>query len=218
MDRFERRPASGGPPRAHRTGNGCRRNGMEMGSMTMDRGRGVGILLIALGALFLIGQFVDVGRVVWPFFVMAPGVALLAWAFVGGRGAAGLAVPGSIVTTVGLILFVMNATNTFYAWSYAWALVLASVGAGTFLYGSLVHDEKRQRDGLRTVSIGLVLFAVFGVFFQFVVFGNMWDSWLTGWLLPLLLIGAGVYLIYARREGTSGTVTGIGGERPQQGS
>jgi hypothetical protein len=166
----------------------------------MDKQQGVGILLIILGALFLFGQFVNVGSFLWPFFVIIPGLVLLAWAFVGGRGAAGLAIPGSIVTTVGLILLVMNATNTFEAWSYAWALVVASVGVGTFLYGALTTDAKRQRDGIRTVTAGLVMFAAFGIFFQFLVFGNMWGSWLGQWLLPLLLIGGGAYMLYRQRQ------------------
>jgi hypothetical protein len=169
----------------------------------MDKNRGIGIVLIGLGVLFLIGRFIDVGSFVWPFFVIAPGLALLAWAFVGGRSAAGLAVPGSIVTTVGLILFVMNATGTFHAWSYAWALVVAAVGVGVFLQGALLHEEKRQQDGLRTVTAGLVMFAAFGVFFQFLVFGNLWGSWVGQWLLPLLLIGGGAYLLYARNQRTA---------------
>ncbi|MBA2668020.1 MAG: hypothetical protein H0U69_13410 [Trueperaceae bacterium] len=166
----------------------------------MDKQRGVGILLIILGAIFLFGRFVNLGAVLWPFFVIAPGVALLVWAFLGGRSAAGLAVPGSIVTTVGLILMVMNATNTFEAWSYAWALVVASVGVGTFLYGSLVTDAKRQRDGLRTAAAGLVMFAAFGIFFQFLVFGDRWGTWVGQWLLPLLLIGGGVYMLYRQQR------------------
>jgi hypothetical protein len=165
----------------------------------MDKQRGIGILLIVLGALFLLGRAVDIGAFAWPLFVIAPGVALLAWAFLGGKGSAGLAMPGSIVTTVGVILFVMNVTNTFEAWSYAWALVLASVGVGNFLFGSLIKDEKRQHDGIRTMVLGLVLFAAFGVFFQFLIFGQMWGSWVGQWLLPLILIGGGVFMLYRRR-------------------
>jgi hypothetical protein len=166
----------------------------------MDKQRGLGILLIILGALFLFGRFVNVGSFVWPFFVIVPGVALLAWAIVGGRSVAGLAVPGSIVTTVGLILLVMNATNTFEAWSYAWALVVASVGLGTYIYGTLITDVKRQNDGIRTITAGLVMFAAFGIFFQFLVFGNLWGSWVSQWLLPLLLIALGAFLLLQQRQ------------------
>jgi hypothetical protein len=166
----------------------------------MDRQRGIGIALVVLGAFFLLGQFVDVGAFAWPFFVIVPGLVLLVAAFVGGRSAFPLAIPGSIVTTVGIILFVMNATNTFEAWAYAWGLVVAAAGFGTFLLGALQHDEKKQRDGLRTTWIGLVLFAAFGAFFQFFVFGNMGGTWIGQWLLPLALIAAGVALLYARRQ------------------
>jgi hypothetical protein len=174
--------------------------GANGGPLVMDKQRNTGILLIVLGAIFLFGQFVDVGRFAWPFFVIVPGVALLAWAFLGGRGAAGLAVPGSIVTTVGLILLVMNTTNTFEAWSYAWGLVIAGVGFGVFLHGALLHDTKRQRDGMRTVMTGLVLFAAFGIFFQYLIFGDMWGTWVGQWLLPLILIGGGVYMLAERNR------------------
>ncbi len=164
----------------------------------MRRENTTGLILIALGVLFLLGRFIE-GAFAWPLFVLLPGLALLVWAFVGRKEAAGLAVPGAIVTTVGLILFVQSLTNTFETWSYAWGLVLASVGVGTWLYGVLSEHPGRQRDGIRTATLGLVLFAAFGVFFQFFIFGDLAGTWVWQWLLPILLIGGGAYLLSRER-------------------
>ena len=165
----------------------------------MNRQRGVGIVLIALGAIFLLGRFVDLGAALWPLFVMAPGIALLAWAFLGGRSSAGLAVPGSIVTMVGLVLFIQNVTGRFDTWAYAWGLIVAAVGVGTWLYGSLADKEKEMTDGARTAMVGLALFAGFGVFFEFVIGLGGRSAVLGGWLVPVLLIAAGAALLFWRR-------------------
>lgn len=161
-----------------------------------DRDKVVGIALIVLGALFLIGRGMDVGRFAWPLFVLVPGIIMLVSAFIGRRDAAGLAVPGAIVTTIGLVLFVLNGTGRWEAWSYCWALIVAGAGAGNFIFGALTKDHDRERDGLRTVYVGLILFAAFGVFFEFLIFGGF--GGLGRWLVPLVLIGAGVYLLFLR--------------------
>ena len=161
-----------------------------------DRDKTLGIALIVLGGLFLLARVTDLGQFAWPLFVLVPGVLLLGAAFLGRRESAALAVPGAIVTTIGLILFLLNATNRWEAWSYCWALIVAGVGAGNFVYGALTQDNARERDGLRTVYVGLTLFAVFGVFFEFIIFGGF--SGVLRWLLPLVLIGFGVYLLFFR--------------------
>lgn len=165
----------------------------------MRRETVIGLILIALGVLFLLTRSIDASLFAWPLFVIVPGVALLAWSLVGGREVAGLAVPGAIVSTVGAILFLQNLTGSFETWAYAWALVLASVGVGTWLQGSLTQDDGRQRDGVRTATIGLALFAGFGAFFQFVVFGDLLGTWVGRWLFPLALIGAGVLMLVRQR-------------------
>jgi hypothetical protein len=166
----------------------------------MDRQRTTGIVLIALGALFLLAQFGQLGAFLWPLFVIAPGVALLIWAFMGGKGSTGLAIPGSIVSMVGVILLIQALTGRFDTWAYAWGLIVAAVGIGTWLHGTLTDDEKVARDGIKTASTGLVLFAAFGVFFEFVIGLGGRASGFGSWLVPVLLIGAGVFLLWRRRS------------------
>ena len=167
----------------------------------MDRQRTTGIVLVALGALFLLAQFGQLGTFLWPLFVVAPGVALLIWAFMGGKDATGLAIPGSIVSMVGLILLIQTLTGRFDTWAYAWGLIVAAVGVGTWLHGTLSEDDKLTRDGLRTATTGLVMFAAFGVFFEFVIGLGGRSGGFGSWLVPVLLIGAGVYLLWRRRTG-----------------
>src|SRR5690606_17065608 len=68
-----------------------------------DRKQVIGIALVVLGLLLLLGRGLDFGAMAWPFFVLIPGVIMLAVAFLGDRSSAALAIPGSIVTTIGLI-------------------------------------------------------------------------------------------------------------------
>lgn len=163
-----------------------------------DRDKTLGIALIVLGGLFLLWQLAGRGSFPWPLFVILPGLLLLGSAFLGRRETAGLAVPGAIVTTVGLVLLVLEAANRMDAWAYSWALVVAGAGAGTFIFGALTDDHAREREGLRVVYVGLTLFAAFGVLFEFIIWGGL--GGVMRWLLPLLLIGFGVYLMFFRDQ------------------
>src|SRR5919206_4505591 len=72
-----------------------------------------GAVLVALGLLLFVQQAFgfDFGHYGWPLFIILPGLALLGAFAVGGRGAAGLAVPGCVVTMVGLLLAIQNTFN-----------------------------------------------------------------------------------------------------------
>lgn len=161
----------------------------------MDSPRRIGLLLIVVGLVFLVARLG--GGSAWPLFVIVPGAAMLALALGGPRRNAGLAIPGSIVSAVGLILLVQQATGTFHAWSYAWGLVLASVGVGTFLQASIEENPAGQREGVRLAVLGLVLFAAFGAFFELIVFGDAMRG-VLGWLLPLALILGGAWMLRRR--------------------
>lgn len=161
-----------------------------------NRNQIAGIALIVVGALFLFGRGfsgIDFGHFLWPFFVLVPGLVLLGSAFLGNRGTAHLAMPGAIVSTIGIILLVLNVTGYWQAWAYCWAVIIVGVGIGNLLYGSLSNDSVREQDGMRTIYVGLALFAAFGAFFEFLIWGGLGGT--LRWVLPLLLIGGGVYLL-----------------------
>src|SRR6476660_4425916 len=97
-----------------------------------------GAMLIALGFVFLLRRFVDFAAwdgLIWPFFIIGPGLFLFVAMFVGGRGAGRLAVPASVVTTIGVILLCQSIFDRFDTWAYAWALFPTAVGFGTAIAG-----------------------------------------------------------------------------------
>ena len=135
----------------------------------------------------------------WPFFIILPGVLLLVAAFISGKAAAGLAIPGSIVTMIGLILFIQNITGNYESWSYVWALIPTAVGVGIFIQGGLSQNDKLRTDGSRLAMIGVVMLLIFGTFFELFIFNRFTDSLIWRYGLPILLIGGGAYLLVRRK-------------------
>ena len=159
----------------------------------------IGIVLIGLGALFLLERALDLdlARFGWPLFVIVPGLVLFAAGLsAGGREGSGLAVAGGIVTTVGLVLAVQNATDLWATWAYAWALVgPGGSGLGLTLYGLLRNRPEDLSNGLRMLGIGLALFVGFGLFFEGLI-GLTGEPFLVGSdVLPVVLIGIGVVVL-----------------------
>jgi len=166
--------------------------------MLRNRNAVVGALLVVVGLVFMFGQSFDIGSFAWPLFVIVPGLVMLGVALIGRRESAQLAIPGTILTTIGLILLVLAVTDYWQAWAYCWTLITVAAGVGNFLYGALTNDHKRERDGLRTAYIGLGLFAAFGAFFEFLIWGGL--AGVLRWLLPIALIAGGAYLLLKREE------------------
>jgi hypothetical protein len=130
----------------------------------------LGGLLLVVGVLALAGRGlgVDAFELGWPLFVISPGLLLFALA-VTARGPAGaaLAVPAGIVTMVGIVLAVQNATDLWATWAYAWALVApGGVGLGLLTYGLVTGQPESVRAGLPILGVGLGLFLGFGLFFE----------------------------------------------------
>lgn len=172
--------------------------------MTVRRGpeRGpliAGALLILGGAaaLAIRATSVDVG---WPVWVIVPGIVLFLAAFaLPVPAGSGLAVAGGIVTVVGCVLAVQEATDAWATWAYAWALVApGGVGAGLLLYGILTARGDLVRGGLGTLATGLVLFLVGFVFFEGALHlsGDRFGD-LTSVAAPAALVALGVVILVA---------------------
>jgi hypothetical protein len=168
-----------------------------------DRSRAalLGAVLIVIGLLFFaLNQLdLDIDRVGWPIFVVGPGIALLVAAvIVGGRGGAGLAVAGGIVTMSGVVLAYQSATGYYASWAYAWALVAPTgVGAGLLLYGLLTRQPEFIRSGWPPILIGLALFTAGFLFFEGVI--GLGGDRIAGLdaALPVVAIGLGIVLMGA---------------------
>ena len=153
-----------------------------------------GAVLVSIGAHLLLREVlnIDLGQYGWPFFIIGPGLLLLAGMLVGGRGSGELAIPGSIVTTIGLMLFVMNLTGRFETWAYSWALIVLTVGVGLIIAGSWDDDAKHIQEGKEVAIVGALLFIGFGTFFELFIFRG---HFLTPYLFPVAMIFGGAALV-----------------------
>ncbi|MBE0695447.1 MAG: hypothetical protein IH586_00835 [Anaerolineaceae bacterium] len=152
-----------------------------------------GTLLILLGLLFLVYQFmpdrfswlqINMG---WPLIIIAVGVFMLIFGLI--VGAPGMAVPASILAGIGGLLYWQIATGQWDTWSYAWALIPGFVGVGVILTALLGGGKLREsiEGGGTLILISLVMFAIFGSFLGGLqLFGNYW---------PVLLILLGVIML-----------------------
>jgi len=157
----------------------------------------LGAVLIALGLIFFVGQQlnVDLADAAWPFYVIAPGLALMAFGLTQARGS-GLTIAGSMVTMIGLVLLYQNATDHWESWAYAWALVApGGSGIGMLLYGTRSRDAGMARNGFFTVLTALGLFAAGLVFFEGILGISGERLPLPNWALPAAIIVIGLLLL-----------------------
>lgn len=151
--------------------------------------------LIGIGAALLLANLfqIQLMSLLWPGFVIVPGLLLLLPAQRSTEfyrhPLSFLAVPGAFIATTGLLLFVMNITNYYQAWAYAWTLLLAGTAAGL----AYIHrfDPYHQVHEIvnRFNRVMLYLFIGFAIFFELLIFGTL-NPWLA-----LALIAYGVYML-----------------------
>jgi hypothetical protein len=153
-----------------------------------------------IGVFLLLGQVlhVDLEEIGWPLWIILPGAVLLVLALFGGRAGAGLAIPGSILITTGLILLYQDVTGHWESWAYAWALILVAIGAGQMLFGARAGWPRLARVGRRLALMGLIFFLVGAAFFEGVLGISGRDFGPAGRIgLPALVIAAGLVLLVA---------------------
>ncbi len=171
-------------------------------SEIMPRGRGgsiVGLILIGLGVVFALGQVFRVNFLAftWPFFIIVPGLMFFVMMVVAGKPGGPLAIPGSIVTTVGLILLFQSVTGLWYTWAYAWALIIpTSIGAGMMIAGRWSGSAPMSRSGRQLVTVGMIIFLIAGAVFELVL--NIGNNPFVPYLWPALMIVLGVWLLVWR--------------------
>ena len=160
----------------------------------------VGALLIGFGLLALAGQVfrgLHFWSTFWPFIIIGLGALFFVGMFAGGKSVTGLAIPATIITAIGLILFYQNLTGHWESWSYGWAVILISVGLGIFIMGAYGGVEEQRKTGLGVMRVGLILFILFGGFFE-LIFSAGENFGLRQVVFPVALILLGIYLIYKR--------------------
>lgn len=170
----------------------CQGQGQEQVSQRRGGHEGTigGAIMVALGVVFLSQQlfsFAGLGFP-WPLFIIGPGLLLFGLMVVGGRGAAGLAVPASIMTALGILFFFQSAFDYFESWAYAWALLPTAGGVGTALAGLWSENPQLARNGARAAAVGFTILLAFGAFFELLIFRH---GAITGhaWTIALILVG-----------------------------
>jgi Na+/serine symporter len=88
--------------------------------------------------------------------------------------------------------------------SYFWTLIILFVGVGIYIMGWYGGDANQKRSGTGVMKEGLILFIIFGSFFEAIF------SSLGNYIFPILLILLGAYLVIAR----SGLLGGHKSEMP----
>ena len=168
------------------------------------------IILIGLGVLFLLGQFFNFSLLglLWPLFIVLPGVAFLYAAFTGDRDKAGLIIPGAMVTGTGAILFYQNLTGHWESWAYVWALYPVFLGLALVFIGRRTSNEGTIRTGDGFVKWGLIAFVALWALFELFIFGG--NKWMVTTLLPLVLIAAGAFMLLRSRSQEKFKVTRSG--------
>ncbi|MFN8382093.1 MAG: hypothetical protein U0V02_09145 [Anaerolineales bacterium] len=159
-----------------------------------------GTALIAVGILSLLGQVFSgyhFWGMIWPFLIIGVGGLFYIGMFAGGKSVSGLAVPATIITTIGLILFYQNITHNWESWSYAWTIILIGVGLGIYIMGAYGGDEGQRSSGMSVIKVGAILFLVFGGLFELVFFAGRQFGMRQG-LFPVGLILLGLYLVITR--------------------
>ena len=177
----------------------------SVGQRAMTGPAVVGVLLIALGALTLITRglgfdlFAAIGSWGWPFFVIVPGVVLLAASLIPAppKGI-GFATAGAIVTTVGALLLYQSQADHFESWAYAWALLPLAAGVATALYGLFAGERRMVNAGTTMAAIAAGLFLVGAWFFEGVFAGERrltdMDAW---WPIGVIVLGGVIVLLAA---------------------
>jgi hypothetical protein len=162
----------------------------------------VGILagLAILAGILILADGMFAGRLgayLWPLRIIVPGVALFVGTlFMDEKIGVPLSIVSSTTTMTGLILMVHVLTDYWATWAYSWTLLFpTAVGFSLLAYGLAKTNPKLRRAGWRLTKVGLGLFLVFGVFFEFII-GLGGFSLNYGW--PLLLISLGLFAFTLR--------------------
>jgi hypothetical protein len=146
----------------------------------------IGIILIAVAVVLLLGKlgvFHFLGSLLWPLFVLVPGL-LLHFLFFNRVLPAGVLVPGGMLVTYSLMFFFCNLFG-WYTMGYIWPGFIFGVAVG--LYELYIFHRDSDRNIQKTSIVLAVLAAA--LFLMMILFK-------AGiYLIALLLVLAGILII-----------------------
>ena len=143
-----------------------------------------GIALITIGVIFLLPNFTDLSlRDLWPVLMLGPGILFFV-SYLSDRKSYGLLMPGTILTTYGL-LFLFCTLFGWYWLEVLWPVYLIAPGVGFIL----MYYLGKKETGLLVPGAVLTLL---GLIF-------LLNTAEVGYLWPVVIILAGVALIVKSR-------------------
>lgn len=160
----------------------------------------LGIVLLVAGGLFLADQFIkeiNLMEKLWPLLIVLLGLTFFMGLIVAGKRGSGLAIPGTIITSLGVLLFIQNIFSLWTTWAYAWSLLISSVGLGLLIMNFYHRRLALRRVAGLIIGIGLTLFVIFGVLFEVIFFRNNTDSE-SGYFLGAGLVLLGLFVLFSR--------------------
>lgn len=177
--------------------------------MTLKRIRqyGLPVTLMIAGIVMFIAQLnnYDWLGVIWPFFIILPGLSMLYLALNSKRDSMiRLIFPGLIVTGTGVLLLYQAITEHWHSWTYAWALYAVFFGMGLYYQGRQLDNKADRRMGRNLTLGGFGVFALLWMLFEGVIFSGTFTG-AIGYSLAGVLFGSGLIwggykLWHARQE------------------
>ena len=173
----------------------------------------VGVMLILMGGLMLVSSFVagllgldvwDWGAWrLWPLAVVCAGLFFVASPLLvrGHRGLGGLFIPGVPILAAGGVLLAASAFDVWYAWEWAWGLVVLAVALG-FLFAAIY---------MRVIwlLIPAIIIGANGAVLQFCAITDLWEMWAVLWAIEPLAVGTSLLLISASKRSSGLFLAGI---------
>lgn len=158
-----------------------------------------GLVLVVTGGLFLADQLlgIDIMGYFWPLLIVLFGVTFFIGMLFAGKSGAWLAIPGTVITTTGILLFIQNSFDLWVTWSYAWALLISAAGVGMLIMNIYLKRTGLRRAAGLVIGIGLTLFVLFGVFFE-VILDIAGTDVNSGIFLGGGLVLLGLFVVFSR--------------------
>lgn len=158
-------------------------------------------LVLIGGGLFLLAANLlpfSLFGFIWPLFIIGPGLLLMWPAHKATPETpnvlAFLAIPGAFLVGLGLLLGVMSISDHWESWAYAWTLLPAAAVAGALYMKRHQPQSRLHKSGHRLIRTLVVAFMGLAILMELFIFPGREEWW------PLLLIGAGLYLVVKQRS------------------
>ena len=172
-------------------------------NFTEHRRSVLGVMLIGIGAVLLAAQiFGNMAGFLWPLFIVVPGAALMVVGMASDGWARNLAIPGTVIGGIGLILFLQNTFNHYESWAYAWALIPFFVGFGTMIAAEGDTGTGDPDTAHHLMKWSITVFLILAALFEFFIFGG--GGMAARIVVPILLIAAGAVALFGQHGDETG--------------